>query len=263
MQHGTIVPVKSTAWLLMPSPSPSPPSPLPTTTTKPALVSSALKATVPVPVPIAMSVSKIPDGAFVLVLNVFPLSQERVLVFLLLDLDTGLFQARLPPWMRPFLALGAIRAEPGKVVWTHLLARVFLGAPRPQRAEALIVVWTRRQLALGVDVQVQTLVTVGAEAVAQEEVALGHFPQVELVQEFAALALLTQATQPVLADKRIERVSTVLFAAAVGHGDMALRAAGSEGAVAVDVGFAYWAVGGEAVEVGPLEERCEGECWCI
>lgn len=137
---------------------------------------------------------------------------------------------------------------------------MLLGAPGPQRAEALIVVWAGRQLALGVDMQVQTLVAVGAEAVAQEEVALGHLAQVELVQELAALSLFTQAAQPVLADERVERVSTILLAAAVGDGDVALRATGSEGAVAVDVGFTYWAIGGKAVEVGSLEERREGEC---
>lgn len=88
------------------------------------------------------------------------------------------------------------------------------------------------------------------------------------MQELAALSLLTQATQPVLADERVEGVSAVLLAAAVGDGDVALRAAGSEGTVAVDVGFTYWAIGGEAVEVGSLEERREGECgrgrgWCL
>lgn len=92
--------------------------------------------------------------------------------------------------------------------------------------------------------QVQTLVAVGAEAVAQEEVTLGHLPQVELVQELAALSLFAQATQPVLADERVEGVSAVLLAAAVGNGDVALRATGSKRTVAVDVGLAYWAIGG-------------------
>lgn len=76
--------------------------------------------------------------------------------------------------MRPFLALGPVRAETGEEIGTHLLAHMFLGTPRPQRAETLVVVWTRRQLALGVDMQVQALVAVRAEAVAQEEVALWH-----------------------------------------------------------------------------------------
>lgn len=251
----------------MPSPSPSPSPPFPTTPTKPALVTATLETTVPVPVPVpiavAMPVSKFPDRALVVVVGVVPLSGKRLLLILLLDLDTGLFQARLPLWMGAFLALGPIRAEAGEIVRAHLLADMFLGAPGPQRAEALIVMWTGRQLALRVDVQVQALVAVGTEAVAQEEVALGHLAQVELVQELAALTLFTQAAQPVLAHERVERVSAILLAAAVGNGDVALRAAGSERAVAVDVGLAYWAIGGEAVEVGSLEKRREGECRCI
>lgn len=83
------------------------------------------------------------------------------------------------------------------------------------------------------------------------------------MQKLAALALFAQATQPVLADKRIERVSAVLFSAAIRDGDMALGAARPEGAVAVDVGFAYWTVGGEAMEVGSLEKRREGERRCV
>lgn len=249
------------ATVLMPSPAPSPAPPLPTTATKPALVTSALETTVPVPVPIpvAVSVSDFPDRALILFVGMFPLSRERLVVILLLGLDTGLFQACLPLWMCALLAIWTIRAETGEIVPAHLLAGVFLGAPGPQGAEALVVMWAGRQLALWVDMQVQTLVSVGAESVAQEEVALGHLAQVKLVQELAALSLFAQATQPVLADERVERVSAVLFAAAVGHGDVALRATSPEGAVAVDVGFAYWAVGGKAVEVGSLEERREGE----
>lgn len=250
---------------LMPSPSSSPSPPFPTASTKPALVTATFETTVPVPVPIAvaMPVSKFPDGALVFIVGVFPPSRERLLLLLLLDLDTGLFQSRLPLWMGAFLALGPVRAEAGEIVRAHLLADVFLCAPGPQGAEALVVMWTGRQLALGVDVQVQALVAVWAEAVAQEEVALGHLAQVELVQELAALALFTQAAQPVLAHERVERVSAVLLAAAVGDGDVALRAAGSEWAVAVDVRLAYWAIGWEAVEVGSLEERREGECRCV
>lgn len=170
--------------------------------------------------------------------------------------------------MGALLAVWPIRAETGEIIRAHLLADVFFGAPGSQWAEALFVMWAGRQLALGVDVQVQTLVAVGAEAVAQEEVALRHLAQVELVQELAALALLTQATQPVLADERVEGVSTILLAAAVGGGDVALRAAGSQGAVTVDVGFTCGAIGRKAVEVGSLEERREGERrrgrgWCF
>jgi hypothetical protein len=219
-------------------------------------VTSALEATVSVlvPVPVAVSIPEFPYGALILVICVFSLCWESVLVILLLNLDAWFFQARLPLWVCALLAARSIRTETSEVIGAHLFADVFLGTSRPQRAEALVVVGAGWQLALGVDVQVETLIAVGAEAVAQEEVALGHLPQVELVQELAALSLFAQATQPVLADERVERVAAVLLAAAVGDGDVTLRAAGPEGAVAVDVGFTYWAISGKAVEVGSLEE---------
>lgn len=245
----------------MPSTASSPASPLSTTTAESALVTSALEAAISVPVAVAVAVpiTEFPDGALVLVVRVFPLWRVRLFVILLLNFDTWLVQARPPFWVGAPLAVWPVGAEASEVIRAHLLADMFLCAPGPKRAEALVVMWTGRQLALGVDVQVQTLVAVGAEAVAQEKVTLGHLPQVELVQELAALSLFTQATQPVLADERVERVATILLAAAVGDGDVALGAAGSEGAVAVDVGLTYWAIGRKAVEVGSLEERREGE----
>lgn len=230
----------------MPSPAPSPASPLPTTTTKSALMTSALESavsvsivsvSVSVAVTVAMPVAKFPDGTLVLVVGMFPLCWERLLVTLLLNLDSWLFQARLPFWMCTLGAVWSTGAEASEVVGAHLLADMFLGAPGPERAEALLVMWAGWQLALGVDMQIQALVAVGAEAVAQEKVALGHLPQVELVQELAALALFAQATQPVLADERVERVAAILLAAAAWDGDVALGAACSEGAVAIDVGL--------------------------
>lgn len=56
-------------------------------------------------------------------------------------------------------------------------------------------------------------------------------------------------------------MATILLAAAVGDGDVALGAACSEGAMAIDVGPTYWAIGRKAMEVGSLEERREGEGW--
>lgn len=206
----------------MPPTAPPPASPLSTTTTKSALVASALETavsvpvSVPVAVPVAVPITKFPDGTLVLVVRMFPLCWERVLVILLLHFDTWLFQARLPSWVGALLAVWSIGAETSEVIRAHLLADMFLGAPWPKRAEALVVMWAGRQLALRVDMQIQTLVTVGAEAVAQEKVALGHLPQVELVQELAALSLFAQATQPVLADERVEGVPAILLAAAVG-----------------------------------------------
>lgn len=102
--------------------------------------------------------------------------------------------------MRALLARGAVRAETGEVARAQLAADVLLAACRAQRAETLVVVGARRQLGLGVDVQIQTLVAVRAVAVAHEEVALRHLAQVVLVQELAALSLFAERTQPVLAD---------------------------------------------------------------
>lgn len=139
-----------------------------------------------------------------------------------------------------------------------------LGAPRPQGTEAAVVVRTRRQPRLRIDVQVQTLVAVAAVAVAHEEVALGHAPQVVLVQELAALALLAQAAEPVLADEAAEGRcgggggGGLLVRGRVAGG-VPVGTACFERAVAGLVGFADGAVGGEGVLVGALEEGREGE----
>lgn len=106
--------------------------------------------------------------------------------------------------------------------------------------------------------KVEAFVAVAAKPIAEEEVALGHLAQVELVQELAGLALLAQAAQPVLADQRVERMTTAFLLRARG-GDVAFGTACAHGTVAVAVGFTYGAVGGEAVEVRFLEEGREGE----
>lgn len=188
---------------LMPCPASAPASPLSTTATKPALVTSTLETAVSisVSVTVAVSITKVPNGTLILVFGVFPLCCEGLLVPLLLNFDTWLFQARLPFWMCTLGAVWSIGAEASEVIRAHLLAGMFLGTPGPERAEALVVMWAWRQLALRVDMQIQALVAVGAEAVAQEKVALGHLPQVELVQELAAFSLFAQTTQPVLADE--------------------------------------------------------------
>lgn len=80
---------------------------------------------------------------------------------------------------------------------------MLLAAIGAQGAEALVVVRAGRELGLGVDVQVEALVAVRAVAVPHEEVALGHLAQVVLVQELAALALLAERAQPVLAHERV------------------------------------------------------------
>lgn len=113
--------------------------------------------------------------------------------------------------------------------------------------------------------EVEAFIAVAAEAIAQEKVALGHLAQVELVQELARLALLAESTKPVLANERVEGMTTavLLSAAAVGCRDVPFRAARAQRAVAVIVGFAYWSVGGQAVEICLLEERRKGEEWRV
>lgn len=84
--------------------------------------------------------------------------------------------------MCPFLALsGAIRTESTEVIFTNLLTHVFLGAVRPEGAEALFVVGAEWDLAVGVNVEVETLFAIGAIAVPHEKVAFWHFAPNESV----------------------------------------------------------------------------------
>ena len=76
-------------------------------------------------------------------------------------------------------------------------------AVRAERAETPIVVRTRRSLRLGIDVEIQTVVAVGAGLRAGVVGALGHATQVVLVEELARFALLAEAAQPVLAYKTV------------------------------------------------------------
>lgn len=101
--------------------------------------------------------------------------------------------------MSSFLAVRAVRAEACEVVWAELSSDVLFRAHWPERAESHVVVRARRQLGQRIDVQIQTLFTVGAVAVAHEEVALRHLSQIVLVQELAGDAFLAEAAQPVLA----------------------------------------------------------------
>lgn len=94
--------------------------------------------------------------------------------------------------MRALFAVPPVGTEAGEEVRAHLLADMFLGAPRAERTEAAVVVWTGRQLALGVDVKVQAFVSVTAEAIPHKEVALRHFSQIKLVKELACLALFAE-----------------------------------------------------------------------
>ena len=82
-----------------------------------------------------------------------------------------------------------------------------------QFTEASLVVWTL-YLAL-LRVGVQALIAGRAVAVLGVPPALGHAPQVVLVQELTRVALLAEPAQPVLADRRepfaLPRVRGQLF----------------------------------------------------
>lgn len=248
--------------------APTSASPPPATPPEPALtVASPLMTAISVPIPVAVAavaipvaVPSVPKRALLIVVMVVPSAGGPFVVVLSLDLHRGLFQVLLPLGVGALLAVPAVGAEAGQEVGTQLLAHVLLGAAWAQGTEALVVVWARRQLALGVDVEVEALVAVAAEPVAQEEVALGHLAQVELVEELARLALLAQTAQPVLADQRIEGMAAAAFVlGAAGRGDVSLGAAGAHGTVAVAVCLTYGTVGWEAVEIGLLEEGGERE----
>lgn len=171
-------------------------------------------------------------------------------------LGDGLLEVLIPPRMRALLTRRTVGAEAGEVARAQLAADVLLAAGGAQRTEALVVVGAGRQLGLGVDVQIQTLVAVAAVAVADEEVALGHLAQVVLVQELAALALLAQRAQPVLAHQRV--VARVGARRRVGR-HVPVRARRPQRTVPRYEGFAYRSVGGKAVAVGRAQERREAE----
>jgi hypothetical protein len=72
------------------------------------------------------------------------------------------------------------------------------------------------------------------------------------MQELAALALLAQATQPVLADQVIEVAITAL-------GDVTVGARAAHGAVALEVRLAWRARVRDAEALCREQERAEGE----
>lgn len=194
----------------MPSPvfMASPASPTATTTTKSALLVTALVAPVSVSV---TSVSAVSEGPIIVVVEMIAFSKYTLIVVFLVHLDGRFLQIFLPFWVSALLAISTIRTETRQEVRTHLLSHVFLGASWAQWTKALIVMWAGRQFALGIDVQVKAFVSVAAKAVSQEKVALGHLTQVEFVQKLAGLALLAKASQPMFANKRIERVTAAAF----------------------------------------------------
>lgn len=67
-------------------------------------------------------------------------------------------------------------------------------------AESSCIPWAILDLALGVDMKVNTLCSIVALAVLAVEPALGHLAQVVLVQELAVVALLAETSKPMFAN---------------------------------------------------------------
>lgn len=97
-----------------------------------------------------------------------PAHSHRTDVFLLLlDFDLWLLEVLvlLPLGVCALLAVPPIRTKTCQEIGTHLLAYVLFGATGTQWAETAVVVRTGRQLALRIDVEVQTFVAITTETI--------------------------------------------------------------------------------------------------
>lgn len=92
--------------------------------------------------------------------------------------------------MRPTLAIGAFGTEASQVVWAQAPPYMLLRAYWSQWTESHVVVWARRQARHGIDMKIQALLTIGAVAVAHEEIALRHLTEVVFVQKLTWHAFL-------------------------------------------------------------------------
>ena len=84
--------------------------------------------------------------------------------------------------------------------------------------------------------------TITTISISNKKTALRHLPQIKLMQKFAALSLLTQSSQPMLANQIIKVGIPVC-------GCMSVGTCCACWAVPLEIGFAYWAIGGESVAV--------------
>lgn len=73
--------------------------------------------------------------------------------------------------------------------------------------EPTSIPWTFFHLALGINVLIQTLIPVTAFTILGIKPAFRHLFHIEYMQKFTVFALLTQSTQPVLADYGLFSVS--------------------------------------------------------
>lgn len=95
--------------------------------------------------------------------------------------------------------IGSQGAEACEIILACHTPDVLARTCRTKLAEATLVI--RALYPPLLRMRVQTLVSGRAVAIFREPPALGHAPQVVLVQEFARIALFAEAAQPVLADR--------------------------------------------------------------
>lgn len=84
---------------------------------------------------------------------------------------------------------------------------MLLGALGAPGAETALVQLALAPLDAGVNMHIEALVARVAEAIRRKEAALGHAPQVVLVQVVARIAFFAQSTQPVLAHRPPHRIA--------------------------------------------------------
>ena len=94
--------------------------------------------------------------------------------------------------------------------------------------------------------------SITAISIPHKEIALGHLPQVIFVQELAALALLAQTAEPVLAYEIVEVAIIALC-------DVTVRARIAHGAVTLEIRLAYWPCVRDAEALRGEEEGAKGE----
>lgn len=120
--------------------------------------------------------------------------------------------------MGTVLAAFALWTEAAQVKRAQLVFLVVLQrAVWAEWAEAAVVVWARGALGIGVQVEVEAVVAVGAGLCAGVVGAFGHAAEVVFVEEFAGFALFAQAAQPVFAYETVVLgVSLLAFRYGVG-----------------------------------------------
>ena len=175
--------------------STSPTAPTPSTSTLLAVPIT------PKPTPTLMSIPLVP-----LPLLLFPLHHLALTLQLLrLKLLSALLHTRLRfleisriPRVSTVLAAFPLWTKPAQVKRTQLVFLVVLQRTVwTEWTEAAVVVWARGALSIWVQMQIETVVAVGAGLCAGVVGAFGHAAEVVFVEEFAGFAFFAEAAQPV------------------------------------------------------------------